>query len=99
MNDHLDAYCGPAEIHDARVLRVLRSGQQLTVELETAEGRPLIVEFVGVTEVAKNKPVGMMLYALREDRSLASGRRYRFLNWDEDDDASLVVAAEGVSFR
>ena len=99
MPDDRTAYCGPAELHDARVRHILRSDQGLTVELETAEGRPLIVQFVGVAAVEEHEALGMMLYALREEPGSSEARRFEFINWDAAAAASLVVTAAGVSFK
>jgi hypothetical protein len=88
-------YVGPADLHDAVVTALERIDNKLRVDVRTDQGRPLMLEFFGVADVHAVRPVGMMLYALSERKAEPPMRRFDFANWDDDDDATIVVVAQG----
>jgi hypothetical protein len=56
-----------------------------------------MLRFDGVESVAANEPVGMVLYALAELHDAPPLRRFSFTNWDESEDAALVITARSMS--
>lgn len=91
-NDSI-AYVGQAELHDARIVSVCYTGDQLRVTLKPHDGKELQVSFTGVKGLTANQPVGMTIYALNEMRADAPFRRFVFTNWDEQDPACLDLEA------
>jgi hypothetical protein len=89
------SYVGPAEIHDGHLVAVERAGDKARVRIRGADGEPIALEFLGVTEFSAVRPEGMLLYGLAELRSEgeAHARRFIFANWEEWDDAGLEIAA------
>jgi hypothetical protein len=96
-SDEFVGYVGDPDFHDGCVLRVVAEGNLARIVVRGASGQQYAVEFHGVKVVQSKRPEGMTLYALSEMRTRASARRFVFSNWDDDDDASLEVEAEGFS--
>ena len=57
------------------------------------EGNEYCLVFRGVRAVRANRAESMILYALAELTSDGPMRRFTFVNWDEESDASLHVEA------
>jgi hypothetical protein len=91
-------YVGPADLHDAVVAAIGHNDDKLRVDVRTDQGRLLVLEFSGVTDVHAVRPVGMMLYALAEWKAEPPLRRFVFANWDDDDDATMVIVAQGYRY-
>lgn len=94
------AYVGPPELHDGHILAVERTGDRARVDVRAHDGRPITLEFTGVTHMSAVRPEGMLLYGLAEMRTDAEGsgrqgssRQFLFANWEEWDDAGLEIAA------
>jgi hypothetical protein len=96
-SDDFVGYVGDPDFHDGAVVRVVADGDLACVVVRGASGQEYAVEFHGVKAVRSNRPEEMMIYALTEMRTLAAARRFVFSNWEDDDDASLEVEAEGFS--
>jgi hypothetical protein len=86
-------YVGSADLHDARVTSILRSGSAAEVRLVAHNGREIKVCFSGVKNLIADKPEGMMIYGLTELKAESPYRRFAFTNWDEDDKRSLEILA------
>ena len=93
------AYLGPAEIHDGVVTKVRHQNTNLEVEIRGADGSTISVYFRDVIEVQENRAEGMMLYALAEYGRQGGRRLFVFANWESEDDATLSIVAEEVTFR
>jgi hypothetical protein len=91
-------WLGSADLHDAHIRTVARTGTEMVVELTSYDGCETRVRFSGVAEVAENRPIGMMIYGLLKDDTSDGGRRFVFVNWDDADDASLEIVASDVTF-
>ena len=87
-------YVGPPDMHDATILWLDRIDDSLVVGIRSCEKREFHLRFRGVTKVESRNPKGMMLYSLSR-RGAYPPYRFVFMNWDEDDVASLEVTAEG----
>ncbi len=99
MTEELVGYRGEADIHDGTVLALQRGGDQVRVVVRGATGRRYEIAFPGVGSIEDHHAVGMLLYALAEMTSKPPLRRFVFVNWDEDDDARLEVAARDFGCR
>jgi hypothetical protein len=88
------AYVGPADLHDAHILSIYYSGDQLRVTLQSHGGKKVEVLFSGVKRLRTTNPVGMMIYAVNEMRAERPLRRFVFANWDEEDTAYLELEAQ-----
>jgi hypothetical protein len=86
-------YVGDPDFHDGRIVSVEPNGGDLTVVVQGASGRRLLVSFSDVQSTSSKRPEGMVLYALSEMRGAPPWRRFSFANWDETDDAYLEVVA------
>lgn len=93
------AYIGDRDFHDAYVRSFAHIGDQVQVTLETQNERRIQVHFSGVRKVVAVQPDGMMIYALSEMQGEAPYRYFIFLNWEEDDQATLEVEALELSFQ
>jgi hypothetical protein len=92
-NDFL-AYVGDAEIHDASILSVAHSGDQVDVILKSVTGRVLKIVFTGAKEVISREPVGMVVYSLTEVQWDPPFRKFVFTNANEDNHAILEIEAQ-----
>src|SRR5690606_8615052 len=93
---HADAfvrYAGPFQLHDGRIVSVVRAGDSLTVTVQGLDGKPFDLVFRGVAEVKALRPEGMMIYSLTELEAPAPFRRFAFTNWDEEAPELLEVTA------
>lgn len=88
------SYIGPPELHDGSILRLEQKGHQLAVFIRDYDGSVWEFAFSGVIEFTANRAQGMVLYALAEFVGVAPLRRFIFVNWDEEGDASLQIVAE-----
>ena len=86
-------YVGPPELHDAHVVAATREGDRATVRVRAADGRPVDLEFTGVTEFSAVRPEGMLLFGLAEFRTGSPTRQFFFANEEEWDDAGVTVTA------
>jgi hypothetical protein len=84
-------YIGSRDVHDASVVRVDLSEENLDVILQVKGTQRFRIR--NVQHVESNRPEGMMLYAVAELRAAESTRHFSFINWDEKDDARLEIAA------
>jgi hypothetical protein len=91
------AYVGPPELHDGYIVEVQRQNEKARVVIRGASGRLFAVEFCGVQSVKAHRAEGMLLYSLSEMKAAAPLRRFVFVNWDEEDDASLEIVARELS--
>jgi len=89
------AYVGDPDFHDGSIVAVEHQGDVLRVRVRGASGKHYVVAFSGVIAVRKNRPEGMLLYALCEHRGELPLRRFVFGNWDDDSNAYLEVDAAG----
>lgn len=96
-NEVFVQYLNNDDVHDARVRQVIEEPDQVRVLVDTADGRLVIFQFSGVRDVRQNRPENMLLYSLTELREVPPFRRFRFTNWDEEDNASLEVIALAMS--
>ena len=87
------AYVGDPDFHDGSILAVEGQDDVLRVHVRGYSGTVYVVTFSGVVDVRRNRPEGMLLYALCELRSEPPLRRFAFANWDDDSDARLGVDA------
>ncbi len=87
-------YVGPPEIHDAIIMSLSESDNNLDVRIKEYEGKEFGIRFSNVRENRSNNPENMMLYALVEENYEENLKRYVFVNWDEEDPSSLEVIAE-----
>jgi len=87
-------YVKDADYHDATILSVERMADVVLVRVCGYDEKIFISEFSGVRAVRATRPDGMLLYALSEMRGQPPLRRFVFVNWHEDDDASLEIDAE-----
>ena len=53
-------WVGSANLHDAHIRTVARTGAETLVQLTSYDGHEMRVHFSGVTEVAENRPIGMV---------------------------------------
>lgn len=93
------AYVGEPDFHDGAILSVERQDDVLRVQVRGFSGKVYVVTFHSVIAVQQNRPEGMLLYALCEQRREPPLRRFVFVNWDDDGDASLGVDAADFSVR
>ncbi|HMA38270.1 MAG TPA: hypothetical protein VKY74_27735 [Chloroflexia bacterium] len=91
--DKLVAYLGPANIHDGVVVAMQRQNGLMQVTIRGVDGQEIIIEFSGVESVTAHRAEGMMVYALAEMASPPPARRFVFVNWDDEDEARLEIAA------
>jgi hypothetical protein len=87
-------YIGSQDIHDGTILRVIENNKVVIVRIQGASGKHHLIKFNNVTEVQANEPVGMILYAISEMKLDSAKRKFIFVNWEEDDSASLEILAE-----
>ncbi len=88
-------YIGIPEIHDAKVTGVQHVDDKVSVILNSYEQKSFRIEFDGVQSITSIRPEGMMVYSLSEMRAPAPIRHFMFTNWDEEDDATLEIWAQG----
>lgn len=86
-------YIGPQYFHDASIVRIDRSEQDLDVILKVEGNCNFRIRFFNVQQVQSNRPEGMVLYAVAELRASKPGRCFSFINWHEKDDAGLEITA------
>jgi len=91
------AYVGDSDFHDGSILAVEHQYDVLRVRLRGASGKVYVVTFNGVLAVRKNRPEGMLLYSLSEQRGNPPLRRFVFANWDNDNNSSLEIDATDFS--
>ena len=89
-------YVGPKEIHDARLVRSVQEDGTVTVYLQSVDGCAFALEFLDVASIHALSPEGMVLYALAEVTTVPPLRCFAFVNWDEEDEATLEVVARGL---
>ena len=87
-------HVGPPDFHDGIIERVERSVDRVQVTVRGESGRRYSVTFAGASEVCAVRPEGMLLYALSALPSDDGVRRFRFTNWDDEDEAKLEIVAE-----
>lgn len=87
-------YIGDYRVHDSRVKEINSYEDILQVSLISEDTDMIIVKFLGVKSVRSNRPKGMILYSISEMKESPPFRKFVFVNWDEDDDASLEVIAQ-----
>jgi hypothetical protein len=92
-------YVGGPQLHDAEIVRVEKSGEDLRVVIASENDSKFLVSFTGVQSLISNKPERMILYGMAELKGEVGHRRFVFVNWDEDDDARLEVSAAGYSME
>jgi len=81
------------DVHDGKVHRLVQNADELTVEIDTQDGRRVTFEFSGVESVLRNRPEGMLLYSLTEMKGISPQRKFVFTNSNEDDEARLEIQA------
>lgn len=81
------------DVHDGRVHRLFHNSDELTVEIDTHDGRRVTFEFSGVESVIGHRPEGMLLYSLTEMKNTFPQRKFVFTNSNEDDEARLEIQA------
>jgi len=81
------------KVHDSKVEKIIKNGNDVTVLLKSQEGESINVRFSSVQEVVEERPIGMILYAICEMKHIAPYRKFVFANTDEEDVASLIVVA------
>lgn len=88
-------YVGPPGLHDGHVVAVERAGDSARVQVRTADGKSIALEFLGVTELSSIRPEGMLLHGLAELRADAPAppRQFIFANSEEWDTAGLEIVA------
>ena len=91
------AYVGDPDFHDGSILAVEQEDDVLRVRVRGASGKVFVVTFNGVLAVRKNRPEGMLLYSLSEQRGEPPLRRFVFANWDNDSKACLEIDSTGFS--
>jgi len=94
-DDEFVAYVGDPEIHDAVVKSVSYNGQQAEVSIEAINGRRINISFNDVKGFQAHEPIGMLLYALNEMRSIPPHRKFVFTNSEENSDSILSLEALG----
>jgi hypothetical protein len=92
-------YVGDADLHDAHISAVYRSGSSAEIRLLAHNGRELRVCFSDVKELTADRAEGMMIYALTELRADPPYRRFAFTNWDEEDTRGLEVLAKDIKIE
>ena len=92
-DDEFVAYAGDPEIHDAVVKSVSYNGQRADVSIEALNGRRIDISFSDVKLFHAYEPLGMVLYALNEMRSIPPYRKFVFTNSDESSDSVLSLEA------
>jgi hypothetical protein len=96
-NDFL-AYVGDTEIHDASILSVAHSGDQVEVALKSVKGRVLKIVFTGTREIISREPIGMIVYSLTEVQWEPPFRKFVFTNANEDNLAILEIEAQSFNY-
>lgn len=91
------AYVGDPDFHDGSILAVEHQDDEFRVRVRGASGKVYVVTFNGVLAVRKNRPEGMLLYSLSEQRGDPPLRRFVFANWDDDSNSYLEIDATGFS--
>ncbi len=76
------------------------AGESLDVDVEGAAGDHFRCRFEGVDSIESNDPVGMLLFALAEQEHVPPLRRFKFLNWDEEEsDQRLAVTCRTFTWQ
>jgi hypothetical protein len=94
VNSAFIKYVGPPDLHDASIVAIEQHLDVVVISVRGASGRHFDIVFSGVTVLNSFEPEGMLLYALAELTHDGPGRRFEFVNWDEDAKASLEIEAE-----
>ena len=92
-------YVGSAIVHDAKITNIVESDSWVTVSLESEEGETFIIQFIDVVEMESSNPMGMMLYAISEVKTEKNGRKFAFVNWDDEDDSFLEIISKGIKIN
>jgi hypothetical protein len=99
MNENDDPqYVGPPDLHDGQILEVsaeLGELDEVRVLAQGAEGNRYTLTFRGVVSLTAIRPIGMLLYGLAKWERLEGPASYKFVNWEDEDDAALSLISEG----
>ncbi|MCY6372200.1 hypothetical protein [Clostridium ganghwense] len=87
-------YIGDYRVHDSRIKAIESDQNTLQVSLRSEDNEIIIVKFVGVKSVSSNRPEGMILYSISEMKEQSPFRKFVFVNWNDDDDASLEIISQ-----
>lgn len=87
-------YIGDYRIHDSSIKAIVSDEDTIQVSLITEDNEMISAKFVGVKSVESNKAEGMIIYSIVEKEEKSHFRKFVFVNWDEEDDASLEVIAQ-----
>lgn len=92
-DENFVGYIGDYRVHDSRIKAIESDENTLQVSLISEDNEIIIVKFVGIKSVRSNRPEGMILYSISEMEEQSPFRKFVFVNWDEEDDASLEIIA------
>ncbi|UKS29630.1 hypothetical protein LOZ80_12115 [Paenibacillus sp. HWE-109] len=96
--DQFLGYLGDYRVHDSKIEGIFWENTILIVTLRSCEGEVVVVKFYGVQTINSNRPIGMMLYSVSEMKENEPFRKFLFVNWDEEDNASFEIVAEQIEF-
>ena len=91
--DEFIEYIGDYRVHDSRIKAMESAENALQVFLKSEDGEIIMVKFLGVKLVNANRLEGMIIYAIAEVKEQYPLRKFVFVNWDEEDEASLEIIA------
>ena len=91
--DEFIEYIGDYRVHESRIKAIKSAGDTIEISLKSQDGEIIIVKFLGVKSVNANRAEGMILYAIAEVKEQYPLRKFVFINWDEEDEASLEIIA------
>jgi hypothetical protein len=89
----LVGYVGTAGLHDGRIASIDQAGSAVEVGVVGADGESYILRFSDVESIEARNAIGMLLYGVAEQQAVPPLRQFVFVNWDEEDDATLTIAA------
>ncbi|SHJ97179.1 hypothetical protein SAMN02745163_02959 [Clostridium cavendishii DSM 21758] len=92
-------YIGDYRVHDSSIETILQNEDIIQVYLISNENEKIIVTFIDVKSMKSNRPEGMILYSISEMKEQPPFRKFIFVNWDEDNDASLEIIAKDCIFN